>query len=415
MKKLIICLALLLALGRGNQVQAQGLDPASLPVRSGMAIDVRTGKVLFEKEADLVVPVGNLSRVATLYLVYDAVKAGKVKWDDRVVPSDLAYALSYQSEISYLSFAADSYTVRDLTKASLISASSAATRALAEHVAGSDEKATHQIRDLLRKWGLTSTGVINASAVNNAYLGDEALTGTGIDEENQLSARDLATISYRLIKDHPEILELAEATRGSFGGEPIYTFNYLLENMPYNRPNAYGFMTGSSDQSGSHLISLSYENLMQVLVVMIDVEGGREDSDKRFLVANNFLDQIGDAFHLQKVLPASTSYKDTPAPVLDGTKPTVPAISHDDFYVVTTPDTVENFKLKAVFPEKTNYAPIKEGQVVGKVVFDDKVLIGQGYLEDLPSMDLVAEERVTRTHIFEVIWNHFVRYVLEYL
>lgn len=413
MKKLIICLALLLSLGRGDRAQA--LDQGSLPARTGMAIDVRTGKVLYEKEADRVVPVGTLSRVATLYLVYEAIADGKIRWEDKVEPSELSYELSYLGDISYLYFVKDSYTVKDLTKASLLSSSSAATRALAEHVAGSDEKATLKIRELLKKWGLNSKGIVNASAISNAYLGDELVTGTGPEEDNQMSARDLATVSYRLIKDYPEVLELAEATRGDFGGEFVYTFNYLLENMPYSRPNAYGFMTGASDESGSHLISLSYENLMQVLVVMIDVEGGREDSDKRFQVANAFLDQIGDAFHLQKVLPASTSYKDTPAPVLDGTKATVPAISHDDFYVVTTPDTVDKFKLKTVFPEKTNYAPIKEGQVVGKVVFDDKVLVGQGYLEEPPSMELIAEENVTRTHIFEVIWNHFVRYVLEYL
>lgn len=414
MKKLLIYAALLLSL-IGGKSQAQELNRGSLPAQTGMAIDVRTGKILYEKEADKLVPVGNLSRVATLYLVYQAVAKGQISWEDQVEPNDLAYALSYQSEISYLSFRQDSYTVKELVKASLMSASSAATRALAEHVAGSDQKATQQIQDLLNKWGLNSKGMVNASAVNNSYLGEDILAGTDSDEENQLSARDLATICYRLIKDYPEVLELAEATRGTFGGDDLYTFNYLLENMPHNRPNAYGFMTGSSDLSGSHLISLSYENLMQVLVVMIDVEGGREDSEQRFLVANDFLDQIGEAFHLQKVIPASTSYKDTPAPVLDGVVPTVSAVTYDDFYVVTTPDTVKNFRLKPVFPQKTNYAPIKEGQVVGQLVFDDQVLIGQGYLEDLPQMPLVAEEKVAKTHIFEVIWNHFVRYVVENL
>lgn len=412
MKKLIICAALLLSL-IGKSVLA--LDQASLPAQAGMAIDVRTGKVLYEKNADQVLPVGNLSRVATLYLVYQAVAQGQISWEDKVTPSDLAYELSYQPDISSLQLTADHYTVKDLTKASLMSASVAATRALAEHVAGSDEAATLKIRELLRDWQLNSDGIINASAVNNAYLGEEILTGSQVDEENQLSARDVITISYRLVKDFPEVLELAEATRGKFGGDDLYTFNYLLENMPHNRPNAYGLMTGSSDQSGSHLISLSYENLMQVMVVMIDVEGGREDTDKRFVVANHFLDQIGDAFHLQKVIPASTSYKDTPAPVLDGVKPTTSAVTLDDFYVVTTPATVNTFRLKPVFPDKTNYAPIKEGQVVGQLVFDDQVLIGQGYLEELPSMPLVTEETVERTHIFEVIWNHFVRYVLENL
>lgn len=413
MKKLIICLALLLSLGMGRPVQA--LDKDSLASRSGIAIDVRTGKVLYEKDADLLLPVGNLSRVATLYLVYQAIDEGKISWEDKVKPSETVYNLSFHSETASPHLVNDSYTVRDLTKASLVAGSSAATRALAEHVAGSDQKATVKIRQLLKKWKLNSEGIVNASAITNAYLGEDILPGSLPDQDNQFSARDVATISYRLVKDYPDILELTEATRANFADQYLYTFNYLLENMPYARPNAYGFLTGSSEQSGSHLISLSYENLMQVMVVMIDVEDGREDSDKRFMAAHQFLDQLDDEFHLQKVLPASTSYKDTPAPVLDGKKDQVAAVSQDDFYVVTTPDTVDKFKLKTIFPEKTNYAPIKQGQVVGQVVFDDQVLIGQGYLEEPPSMALISEEKVERTHIFQVMWNHFVTYVLENL
>lgn len=413
MKKLLFILALLWFIIQPSMVAtAASLD---MPARAGIAVDLRTGKILYEKNADEQLPVGSLSRILTLYLVYDAVKSKKISWDDQVTISDYAFELTLNPDLPNVEFTASQYSVKDLTKASLISASSSASIALAEHVAGSEAKAVDQMRHLLRDWKLKDSFLVNASGLNNADLLGHHYPDSPEDAENLFSARDLAIISQRLIADFPEVLELSEATQGNFGGQLIPTYNYLLENMPYARLDTYGLVTGTSDAAGSCLISLSYENRMQVLTVFLDVDGGREDSDRRFLVANDFLNQIADNFHLQKVLPASTSYRDTPAPVLDGKAATVPAVTQDDFYVVTTPETVDAFKLKTSFPDKTNYAPIKEGQVVGKVIFDDQVLVGQGYLGDLPSMVLIADGTVERTNILHIMWNHFVRYVIENL
>lgn len=413
MKKLLFILALLWFIIQPSMVAtAASLD---MPARAGIAVDLRTGKILYEKNADEQLPVGSLSRILTLYLVYDAVKSKKISWDDQVTISDYAFELTLNSDLPNVTFTKSQYNVKDLTKASLISASSSASIALAEHVAGSEAKAVDQMRHLLRDWKLTDGLLVNASGLNNADLLGNHYPGSPEEAENIFSARDLAVISQRLIADFPEVLELSEATQGNFGGQLIPTYNYLLENMPHARLDAYGLVTGTSDAAGSCLISLSYENRMQVLTVFLDVDGGREDSDRRFVVANDFLNKIADNFHLQKVLPASTSYRDTPAPVLDGKAATVPAVTQDDFYVVTTPETVDAFKLKTSFPDKTNYAPIKEGQVVGKIVFDDQVLVGQGYLGDLPSMDLIADGTVERTNLLHIMWNHFVRYVIENL
>ncbi|MGT2896485.1 serine hydrolase [Streptococcus entericus] len=412
MKKYLVGLVLLVSLVIPPLAFASTIE---LPAKAGMAVEVRTGKILYEKNADQKVPVGNLSRLLTLYLVYDAVKAKRINWDDKVTINDYALQLTQEPDIPNVTFTHPQYSVKDLTKASLISASSSASVALAEHVAGSEQEAVEEMRRLLDNWGIKKHSLVNASGVNNRYLGDYRLENSPEDAENQLSARDLAIISYRLINDFPEVLELSEATQGNFGGEPIPTYNYLLENMPYARLDTYGLITGTSTDAGSGLISLSYENRMQVLSIFLDVDGGREDSDKRFLVAHDFLNQIAEQFHLQKVLPASTSYKDTPAPVLDGVVDKVSAVTQDDFYVVTTPDTVDNVQLKAVFPDKTNYAPIKEGQVVGQVVFDDKKLVGKGYLADLPSMSLIAENEVARTNLLKIIWNHFVQYIIDNL
>lgn len=412
MKKLILFLALLLSL---NTSSVRAAETIELPAQYGIAVDLRTGKILYEKDADQVVPVANLSRLLTIYLVYQAVEEGRVDWKDKVTISDYAYNLTYESEIPNIPLENREYTLQDLTKASIISASTSASIALAEHVSGSEEAFVKDMRQLLKSWDLTDRRIVNSSGVNNIFLGDQRLPKTKATEENTLSARDLAIISQKLVTDFPDVLEFTEATRGNFADTHIYTYNYLLENMPYARPYAYGLVTGSSEKAGSSLISLSYENGMQVLAVFLNVDDAQQDPLLRFQVANTFLNDIADNFHLQKVLTVGRSVNDTPAPILDGKTDQVLAVAQDDFYVVTTPDTANNISIKTVFPEKTNFAPIEEGQVVGQVVFDDKELIGQGYLGKQPSMNLVADDQVERANIFQVIWNAFVRYVIEYL
>lgn len=390
-------------------------DDLNIDSQNAIAVDLRTGKILYEKDADAVVPVANLSRLLTIYLTYQAVADGKVQWTDQVPISDYAYDLTFEPSIPNVPLDNRSYTLEELTKASVISASTSATIAMAEHVAGSEEKAVNQIRQLAEDWGLDTAELVNASGLSNDYLGDNRYPGSSLNDENKLSARHLAVISQRLVADFPEVLEFTQATRGRFAGDYVHTYNYLLENMPYERVNAYGLVTGSSETSGSSLISLSYENYMQVLVVMINVDGGLEDSYKRFAIANTFLDQIKQKFHLQKVFLSGNSFEDGLAPVLDGKQATVKASAEDDFYVVTTPDTTDKVQLKTYFPPKTNYAPIELDQVVGQLVFDDQVLIGEGYLSDPPSMNLVAEETVERSGLLKIMWNHFVVYVLENL
>lgn len=411
MKKLILFIALLLSLTSGN-ARADEID---LPAQQAIAVDLRTGKILYEKDADTPVPVANLSRLVTIYLVYQAVADGRAKWNDKVAISDYAYHLTYEPRVANLPLEASHYTLKDLTKASIISASTSASVALAEHISGSEEAFVKDMRKLLKSWGLKDYRIVNASGVNNEFLGEHLLPKTKEDDENTLSARDLAIISQRLVADFPDVLELTEATRGNFAGTDIFTYNFLLENMPYARPYAHGLVTGSSEKAGSSLISLSYENKMQVLAVILNVDQGEDDPVLRFKVANAFLNDIAENFHLQKVLAVGKTFKDQEAPVLDGKADTVPAVAQDDFYVVTTPDTVDKVKLKAVFPDKTNFAPIAEGQVVGQVVFEDQRLVGQGYLGDTPRMDLVADDQIERANLFQVMWNAFVRYVIEYL
>ena len=61
-------------------------------------------------------------------------------------------------------------------------------------------------------------------------------------------------------------------------------------------------------------------------------------------------------------------------------------------------------------------APLEAGTVVGRLTYDDKDLVGQGYVtSDRPSFDMVAEKNVEKAFFLKIWWNSFVRYVNEKL
>ncbi len=68
-------------------------------------------------------------------------------------------------------------------------------------------------------------------------------------------------------------------------------------------------------------------------------------------------------------------------------------------------------------PDATEHtAPLEAGTVVGHLTYDDKDLVGQGYITtDKPTFEMVAEKNVEKAFFLKVWWNRFVRFVNEKL
>ena len=62
----------------------------------------------------------------------------------------------------------------------------------------------------LKDWGITDAKIVNASGLNNSYLGDNIYPGSKSDEENTMSAKDVAIIAQHVVKEYPEILDITK-------------------------------------------------------------------------------------------------------------------------------------------------------------------------------------------------------------
>ena len=87
--------------------------------------------------------------------------------------------------------------------------------------------------------GITDAKLVNASGLNNSYLGDNIYPGSSSTDENMLSARDIAIIARHLITEYPDVLKIGSQTTADFDGSIMNTYNYMLKDT-LERDGVYG-------------------------------------------------------------------------------------------------------------------------------------------------------------------------------
>ena len=202
MKKLqhIIMIALIL-IGLATPALAQDqTDSFNVAAKHAIAIETTTGKVLYEKDATTPDGVASMTKILTAYMVYKAVDQGKITWDTEVGISDYPFNLTVDSEVSNVPLDSRKYTVKQLLDATLISSANSAAIALAEKISGTESTFVDTMTAQLKEWGITDAKLFNASGLNNKYLGDNRYPGSKPDDENTMSALDIAIIADHLIK-----------------------------------------------------------------------------------------------------------------------------------------------------------------------------------------------------------------------
>ncbi|MFQ7167878.1 MAG: D-alanyl-D-alanine carboxypeptidase [Streptococcus sp.] len=284
MKKIItLLLCLMLALLSTSPVKAEDLD---LGAQHAIAIDGTTGKILYEKNSDEKKEVGGISNLLTTYLVYEAIQQGKISLTDDVDISDKAYQLTAVEGISNVPMEARKYKVKDLLTALLQTPIS--RHALAEKVAGSEEKFVLLMKAKLKDWGITDATIVNASGLNQSIIdGDEE--NKKKNNENKLSAYDVAVIAKHLLEDFPEVTKVTSLSHAEFAGIQLESGNYMLENMPNYRAGVDGLKTGNSEKGGISFVASTNQNGIRMITVVIGVEAIDGDPYARFVATANLM------------------------------------------------------------------------------------------------------------------------------
>jgi D-alanyl-D-alanine carboxypeptidase (penicillin-binding protein 5/6) len=196
--------------------------------RSAVLIDATTGAILYEKDADAVIPPASLTKLMTMHVVLEEVAAGRISLDDKVALPRETWATN-QPWGSSLMFLAPGQTVtlREILLGMAVSSGNDAAVAAAIHTSSSVDAFIERMNIEARKLGLSRTHFVDPS---------------GYSEFNLTTARDFAAFCRIYISRHPETLTDFHSVR---------EFAYPA---PANLPEAFKDRPGTVIQNNRNLL-----------------------------------------------------------------------------------------------------------------------------------------------------------------
>lgn len=388
-------------------------DDLDLPVQSAIAVEADTGKILYEKDSDKVRDIGGLSTLLTTYLIFEAIHDKKLSLKDPIKVSEKALALHAIEGAGSIPMVADSYTVEDLLTALLVGNSSTAALALAEKVGGSEEQFVKKMKQKLADWGIQSPHLINATGLNSYTINGNS---EGKDDENQLSAYDIAVIAKHLLEDFPEVTKYTSKPTALFSNMQIENPNLMLEGMPNYRTGVDGLRVSNSSKGGISFASSTTQNGIHMITVVLGVDAVDGDPYARFVATSSLMNYVVRTYISSIIIKEGDSYQNSKVTVQDGKSKTATAVAKKDFYIVEKQSNQIEPKIKFDSIQTQFNAPLSSGTTVGKLQYSDPDKVGRGYLEGKqPSVEMVAGKTIEKSFFLKVWWNEFVRYVNEKL
>ena len=237
---------------------------------SGILMEASTGKIIYEKDKDKEVSIASMTKMVAQIIILEEIDKGNIKWTDKVTVSENAASMG-GSQI-YLS-PGEEITIDDLMKGISVASGNDATVAMAEVIAGSEDKFVELMNKKVKSLGLKHTVFKNC---------------TGLDEEGHYStAYDQAVIARYLINNHPNILDYSSIYEDYLREDTDNKF-WLVNTNKLIRfyDGADGLKTGHTDNAGYCLAATAKRNDLRLIAIVL----GEKDSKVRNSETMSLLD-----------------------------------------------------------------------------------------------------------------------------
>ncbi len=387
MKFLISVVALVFSLS----VAAQAPQPPEIAARSYLLLDITSGQVLAEKDADSSVEPASLTKLMTAYLVFDALRSKKISLSQTLPVSVRAWKMEGSRMFIDPKM---QVPVEDLIKGMIVQSGNDATVALAEGVGGTVEQFVKLMNDQAKALGMKSTG----------YRNPEGLTESG----HTTTARDLSILASRLLTDFPEDVGYYAIKKYHYAGTPASNENNR-NLLLYRDPSVDGLKTGYTEAAGYCMIvtaKRNFPNLVQSGAPagsaaatggrrLLSVVLGAANENARANESQKLINWGYTAFEAVKLFDANQAVV-SPA-VWKGVAPTL-KLGRAEAVIVTVPaGSKADIKTEVARPDPL-VAPFTKGQNIATL----KVSAGAQVVAELP---LVALEDVRQAGIMGRAWD----------
>ena len=311
--------------------------------RAAWVYDVATGTVLMEKDADRAIPPASMSKLMTVYMLFEAIHEGRVSLDTRFPVSTKARQM--KGSTMFLN-ERDRPTVEELIKGIIVLSGNDACVVVAEGLAGTEEAFAREATARAKTLGLTETHLTNASGWP--------------DPGHRMSTHDLGVLAQHLITDFPELYK-------NFAIK-----EYAFDNRaPANRHNrnpilglgigADGLKTGHTEEAGYGLVGSAVQDGRRVIFVLSGLGSEKARAEESERIVNWAFRQ----FTMKTVVPKGERV--AWAPVWLGAARRVALTTQDGVNVLIPAGAAAGVTAEAVFDGPIE-APITAGQRLGELV-----------------------------------------------
>lgn len=364
-RKLTACIIVITLAACGAAVAPVPAEAAyETQSRAAILYDVETDTILFEKNADEALPPASMSKLMTLYMLFEALRDGRVTLDTTFSVSTKARLMG--GSTMFLD-ETDRPRVEDLIKGIVVQSGNDACVVVAEGLAGTEDAFARQMNQRAPDIGLTNSTFANSSGWPNP--------------NHRMSVRDLATLASHIITEFPEYYGYFALEEFDFDGR-----------SPSNRFNrnpvlglglgADGLKTGHTEEAGYGLVGSAKQGERRIVFVFTGLNSTAERRQEAEAMINWGFRQ----FLSRQLATAGTTIADIP--VWMGDFQQISAVAKNDIDLLVPAVGQDTLETRVEYQTPLE-APIAEGDVVAELVVTAR---------DMPEkrLPLVSDRNVAR-------------------
>ena len=367
MRKIMLCL-ISFCFFTCSAFAMEDLTPTA---KSAILIDSLSGKVLYEKNPDEKLAPASMTKLASMLMVMEAIDKGTLKFEDKVTISEEAANMG-GSQV-FLE-AGEEYSVHDLLKGVAIASGNDAVVALAEKIAGTQEKFVEMVNKRLQEIGATNTQFVNPH---------------GLDAEGHYStARDMSLIAKELLK-HEKILEytsIYEEYLEKNDGSKTWLVNTNRLVRFYNGVD--GLKTGFTKEAGYCLTATAKKDNFRLISVVMGEDTTENRSSDTVKLLNygfntykiNIVKKEGEILGKVRVNKGKVDEVNI-------------VLANNVTELLNKNETVSNYKFNLLFNKVS--APVEKGDIVGMAEMIDE----QGNVVD--EVEVTVDKRLEKANILD--------------